>query len=556
MNATIQTQTEISAVLNLIPYLDKDFNYSEEVTLGDLISREESNFAKMDKNSGPYRCFQLLKQAVSDNPEYGSIELVDQSSTNTTASWTDDLIQACTFRDADGNYYVTYRGTGDGRWGDNGDGMTAPSTQMQEAAAEYFDKMAEDYLIEASNNGKKIIVTGHSKGGNEAQYVYMAAQHEEIIDSCISLDGQGFSEEAIREFKERYGDEYFEKLEKMFSVNGTNDFVHVLGIPIIPKDNTIYVGTSENGVAGLHALENMIGDENGNYIGLSWTNPETGLPYEQGEISKLAAQLSEIMMEMNAEDLNGASIAIMIVIDAVMSKNFDALLSGEFNDYMIGKLSVNPEDFVDLFAHGLPVVLETMFLTKEGREILGQLLDAGFQWLFDNYGVGGVIGGLIVGSMLLTFVVAPLIIDVILLANIVDFAIDTINKIVEISGKIEQFITDIREAVVAAINKIIAKLKSMSDGYEEATANPQIIVDTYKLNNYAQRLRSVNTRITNLERRIDSLYWRVGLLDLWNLIQADILTGYSWRLCHCANYLSDTATDFVNVEKDLVSKVQ
>lgn len=96
----------------------------------------------------------------------------------------------------------------------------------------------------------------------------------------------------------------------------------------------------------------------------------------------------------------------------------------------------------------------------------------------------------------------------------------------------------------------------MSAGYKYATANPQIIVDTYKLGNYAQRLRSVNTRIANLDIRLDSLYWRVGLLDLWNLMQADILTGYSWRLSRCANYLSDTATDFSNAENDLVGKLQ
>ena len=66
----------------------------------------------------------------------------------------------------------------------------------------------------------------------------------------------------------------------------------------------------------------------------------------------------------------------------------------------------------------------------------------------------------------------------------------------------------------------------------------------------------VNRCISNLDGRMDSLYWRVGLLDLWNLMQADILTGYSWRLSRCASYLSDTATDFVNAENDLVGKLQ
>jgi hypothetical protein len=47
----------------------------------------------------------------------------------------------------------------------------------------------------------------------------------------------------------------------------------------------------------------------------------------------------------------------------------------------------------------------------------------------------------------------------------------------------------------------------------------------------------------------------VGFLDLWDLMQADLLTGYSWRLARCANYLSDTASDFDGVEKDLQNKL-
>ena len=131
--------------------------------------------------------------------------------------------------------------------------------------------------------------------------------------------------------------------------------------------------------------------------------------------------------------------------------------------------------------------------------------------------------------------------------------IDTINNIAD---HIKQWVSELKETIKHAINKIKAKILSWTAGGKYAAANPQIVVDTYKLGNYAQRLRSVNTRITNLDRRLDSLYWRVGLLDLWNLMQADILTGYSWRLSRCASYLSDTATDFDNAENDLLSKIQ
>lgn len=549
MNANVKNQTDIVAVLNLIPYLDVDFELSGEISLEKFVSEYESQLKSKD-------AFKILQEAVRNDSSLGQITLVNQSSTNSTGQWTDDLIQACTFRDADGNYYVTYRGTGDGRWADNGNGMTAPSTEMQEAAAAYFDQMAEQYLIDASNQGKQIIVSGHSKGGNEAQYVYMASRHEEIIDYCISLDGQGFSQSAIENFKERFGEEYAEKLDNMYSVNGINDFVHDLGIPIIPEENTYFVGTTGSGFGSLHALENMIGSDSNAYTGLVWIDPSTGEPYEQGAIGQLANQISETMMQMDPEDLNGAAIAVMIFVDAAMNKKIDALLHGEFDQYILGEISVNPADFIDLFAHGLPAALQALLLTPEGNAILTQLIITGANALYNEYGVGGVVGGFAVVTVLLAFVVVPLIVDVVRLTQLVDYIIDTINNIIDISEKIYQFLTDIKEAFVEAVNKIAAKLRSYTAGYEYAEANPQIRIDTFKLDRYAQRIKTVQTRITKLDERLDSLYWRVGLLDLWNLMTADILTGYSWRLSRCASYLSDTAAEFVNAEKELLGHLQ
>ena len=76
-----------------------------------------------------------------------------------------------------------------------------------------------------------------------------------------------------------------------------------------------------------------------------------------------------------------------------------------------------------------------------------------------------------------------------------------------------------------------------------------IIVDTYKLKQYSQRIDNVNNRIKRLDYRLDSLYTRVGLLGLCKLIQADALTCYSWRLVRCRSYLQQTALDFEGTER-------
>jgi hypothetical protein len=109
-----------------------------------------------------------------------------------------------------------------------------------------------------------------------------------------------------------------------------------------------------------------------------------------------------------------------------------------------------------------------------------------------------------------------------------------------------------KAATIAAVNRFIAAVRSLSAGGRYAAANPQIKVDTYKLSNYAARIQDVNRRIRNLDYRLDSLYWKVGLLDLWNLMQADLLTSYSWMLLRCSSYLLDTARDFENAETMLI----
>ena len=145
-----------------------------------------------------------------------------------------------------------------------------------------------------------------------------------------------------------------------------------------------------------------------------------------------------------------------------------------------------------------------------------------------------------------------------------------VNEITELAGKVKaalvekckeisEFIKDGYETVKSNLNKFVAKAVKHIDNwlkskFNSSSANPipqQIKLDTYKLKLYAQRIDSVNKRISKLDRRLDGLYWRVGLLGLWNLIQADALTGYSWRLKRCADYLNTTANNFDSVEKRL-----
>jgi hypothetical protein len=137
--------------------------------------------------------------------------------------------------------------------------------------------------------------------------------------------------------------------------------------------------------------------------------------------------------------------------------------------------------------------------------------------------------------------------------KVVDFAKQTIDAIKhiahEVKEKIKGFISDVANNISNWFKE------NFNAGYKYASANPVITVDTYKLRNYAQRLESINRRLRSLDSRLDSLYWHVGLLDVWNLMRADLMTGESRKINRIIHYLEETANLFEKVERNLKSYV-
>ena len=103
---------------------------------------------------------------------------------------------------------VVFRGTsGDYEWHDNGEGGYLTDTAQQERAAQYVNSLPDKY-------GDAMTVTGHSKGGNKAQYVTIVTNR---IAKCVSYDGQGFSQE----FLDKYQDEIRKKANSIVSISAT-----------------------------------------------------------------------------------------------------------------------------------------------------------------------------------------------------------------------------------------------------------------------------------------------------------------------------------------------
>ncbi|WP_435924237.1 Mbeg1-like protein [Paenibacillus sp. DYY-L-2] len=111
---------------------------------------------------------------------------------------------------------VVFRGTsGDLEWHDNGTGGYLSDTEMQKRALDYIESLPYDNLT----------VTGHSKGGNKAQYVGILSDK---VKRVVSLDGQGFSQEFMDKFKDRIA----ANQHKITSISAGNDPVNSLLIPI------------------------------------------------------------------------------------------------------------------------------------------------------------------------------------------------------------------------------------------------------------------------------------------------------------------------------------
>ena len=108
---------------------------------------------------------------------------------------------------------------------------------------------------------------------------------------------------------------------------------------------------------------------------------------------------------------------------------------------------------------------------------------------------------------------------------------------------------------VSAFKKLSNWIKDIFSGKNANSYGSFLQLNTASLRAYADRLARVNSRIVRLDQRMDTLYGQVGLRDLWNLMQADVLTGYSWRLNRCISYLNDTASDFESVERTIANQI-
>ena len=249
------TNTQLLFLDNLI-YLD--LYKHENEALKDTIEKIIDNIDKYipDENNPPAsmtksQWVELLKSFLNNKENEAFLNDYTIQNYETNDSDENGLRACCFVKESNGNFedvVAVFRGTSGGNeWKDDLMMANAVSSEIMDDAAIYIKNLPKEY-------GDSITVTGHSKGGNKAQYVTIVTDR---IGRCVSFDGQGFS----KEFLEFYSARIEERKSIITSISAEHDFVNSLLFPI--AGDIKYIKADFDKEFGLNHCPNKVFNSNG-----------------------------------------------------------------------------------------------------------------------------------------------------------------------------------------------------------------------------------------------------------------------------------------------------
>ncbi|MDR0846971.1 MAG: DUF2974 domain-containing protein [Lactobacillales bacterium] len=209
---------------------------------------------------------------------------------------------------ADGrNATTVMRGTGgEYEWHDNGNLASADATVSNREAARYVRELPGEY--------ETLTVTGHSKGGNKAQYVALT---EPRVTQAVSFDGPGFSEEFLKE--------HGGPSPKITAINAEKDIVSALLISA--AGTTRYIACDEKNLLYNHKPNVMLKNID-----------------KQGERSPVANGVNKIVnfhvKKMSEPQIN----ALMLLLENKRLKNGGILAIGELGAALVNFFAAPPKN--------------------------------------------------------------------------------------------------------------------------------------------------------------------------------------------------------------------
>lgn len=418
--------------------------------------------------------------------------------------------------------YMSFRatdGSSDG-WVENFSMLYTPNTQAQTDSVTYMN------LVAGMKDGY-ITGGGHSKGGGNFEYAYLFCDDDvrKRITKGYVYDSPGVNDEVLS--ATQYYEDYLRITEGSFICPQDSIFGQLLH----EGDNATFIHSTEKGFNQHDPYSWQIDSETNTFVA-----------DEQTEFSKCIDEILDRAVEdMTPEQRKAFFEFIGYMIYNCDDEGIDGLVklfsegwideNGNFNWNKLRQVwEALKEDFSHMtpeeqqsFIESLGVLICSAVST--GYERLKQNVDSWIKEKLNNF------------------------------KTQIEKAWDSACMWVNFKlGEFKIFLTKVYESIVVGMQKIRAWLLNQSVGNRYAADNPNILVDTANLEKYASRLTNVNRRIRSLDRRLDSLYFDVGIKNLWSLVQADALTDYSFRLNQCINYLTHTASDFKTAENAIKNK--
>ncbi len=302
MTALLLEKINLAALFSLFIYSIPKMDIKENERLIDLLPRLKKD--------------DLISNSLKNNPVFAQSEISE-------ITLSDNGMTACIFTTPSKEIYPTFKGTGSGEWIDNGEGLSGIpeantyfhykdgkitkrqiikrdfASDQQAEALNWFNRLADKYKW---SEDTKITLCGHSKGGNKAQFVFI---NSSIGQYCFSFNGQGFSPEAVKYFKNTLKESFDIRRKLIYNISADKDYVNVLGKPLMSRENSFFIQT-EN---GFHQMEALL-DKNGELLPLG----------VQGKVSRYAKSVSEELMDMPPFIRQYAVLGIMNIFQKYLGK--------------------------------------------------------------------------------------------------------------------------------------------------------------------------------------------------------------------------------------------
>lgn len=377
------------------------------------------------------------------------------------------------------------------------------------------EKVLREYMRENADllSEKPWVATGHSLGGTLADHAAIVSAEERIgnFSGAINFDGPGHSQEYIKKHREAIEKVSSKMIHKKASVVGNLLFD-------IPGAIQEYIETSN---------ESRYLDKNGNPI---------------STIDGFVANFLEHDTQYWVLDENGNTV------------------SGKQSslEYIMEKLSRGVDRLPAPISNMLPKIL---LLVAEGLAWVSDLREKNPD--FDNMVITAAVSFILLnpgGTMIAVNTIATLAVIIALTAIITiakEIIIESLEQITaEVSKKICETISWLSGKAISLFEAMTNVINDMRQWFREKNnsgatyiqGNPYFKADTDKLREYAARLERVNNRLSKLDSNMRSLYWQVGLLDLWDILLANMITSKSYAINQAKKYLYNTADRFENAE--------